>query len=32
MTESGLLMAARARKQRRQRQGKEGPHDAASQS
>jgi hypothetical protein len=30
--ESGLLMAARARKQSRQRQDKEGPHDAASKS
>jgi hypothetical protein len=30
--ESGLLMAARTRKQSRQRQNKEGPHDAASKS
>jgi hypothetical protein len=30
--ESGLLMAARARKQSRQRQDKEGPHNAASKS
>jgi hypothetical protein len=30
--ESGLLMAARARKQSRQRQDKEGPHDTASKS
>jgi hypothetical protein len=30
--ESGLLMAARSRRQNRQRQDKEGPHDAASQS
>jgi len=30
--ESGLLMAARARQQRRQRQDKEGPHDAAPKS
>jgi len=30
--ESGLLMAARARKHSRQRQDKEGPHDAASKS
>ena len=30
--ESGLLMAARARKKSRQRQDKEGPHDAASKS
>lgn len=31
-TASGLLMAARARRQRRQCQDKKGPHDAASQS
>lgn len=30
--ESGLLMAARARKRSRRRQDREGPHDAASQS
>ena len=30
--ESGLLMAARAREKGRQRQDKEGPHDAASKS
>jgi hypothetical protein len=30
--ESGLLIAARARKQSRQRQDKEGPHDAESKS
>jgi len=32
LAESGLLMAARARKQSRQHQDKEGPHDAASKS
>jgi hypothetical protein len=30
--ESGLLMAARARRQNRKRRDKEGPHDTASQS